>query len=403
MFVENPALAAGQGILVHQIVVDGDTLNNSPAEVKSVSISYVSGKHDQASITTKLTKKQAKDFLDKPILFTYGPKTRRDTFHGYVSVIRPSRKYQEDLIYDIICLGVTEPMQTGGKNFWTNRTVPEILGEVVTSHGLGFASESHPFRWPSLAQTGWSDWELVKKLAALCGFNVVTQRGVVRLIDAAKELRSTAPVAHLVKGDQILGDNRELLDFTPSEESTSIRKNIHPIYSYFDRDGVPQEKMAGDGELKRHVTSVPILSRDMAEVYAKAWERLTDFWVETAQARIKGNTRIFPGELVAVSLNGSSVIFNDYDGLWMVVGVTHTLTHNSFQTNLSLARDKVRLPANTSYKEFYSNVRYGRPRVLLDTSKTDSRWKSSWPHPVISTPSMDDPMPPTSTPPWIVG
>lgn len=407
MLVDNPALNVGSGILVHRVMVDDTAINASPAEVKSLAISFAANKHDQAVLTTKLTKSQAKEFLNQTVSITYGPTVKRDTFRGYIEVIRPSRKYQEDLIYDIVCLGVTQPMQTGETRFWTDRTAPSVASEVVLAHKLGFMSEGHGFVWPSLSQTGDSDWEVVTKAAALCGFVVVVTDGVVRLVDAEHQLRSAAPIVHLVKGDQVLDSGRELLDFTPEEESTSLRKNTRPSYAFFDRNagvGTTPREEEGDTQY-RYVTSYPVSSREMADVLISAWERSTEFWVESAKARTRGNARIKPGDLVAISLGTSSVIVNENDGLWFVVGVTHNLTHNSFQTELVLARDKVRKPSNTEYKDFYSNVQYGRPKVLVDSSGPSKKWKSSWPQAIIRPTRVDVPQAvfastPLSTP-WV--
>lgn len=402
-YVDNPALSANNGILVHRIMVDGVAINASPAEVKSIKVSLSINKHDQAVITTKLTRGQAQEFLDKIIMFTYGPLVKRTTFYGYVSVVNPSRKYQEDMIYDIICLGVTQPMQTGVSRFWSNTTAPAIAGQIVSEHNLGFISDGHGFEWPTMAQTYESDWEMTVSLAALCGFVVCVNNGVIRFIDAAKVIQTAAPIAHLVKGDQVLDTGRELLDFVPSEESPALRKNVKPSFGFFSPTGEPVTTAEDEDSTYRYNTSAVVLSQDMADVFLRSWERNTSYWVEKASARIKGNTQIATGDVVNISLSRSSVVYNDYDGLWLVSEVNHTLTYNSFQTDLKLVRDKYNKPVNTTYKDFYSNVTYGRPRLLIDDSMGDKKWKSSWGTPIIRTTSLDDypTSSSSSTKPWV--
>lgn len=378
LYTDNPALGANQAILVNRITVDGQTINASPAEIYSVSVSSHDLKHDQAVITTKLTKTQAKEFLDKTVSFSYGPVTNRGSFFGYVSVVSPSRSYQQDLTYDITCLGVTKPLQTGEPRFFRNRTGPEIAAEIVGAHRLGFYSDFHGFRWPSVGQTGESDWNLVCEVAVLCGFSVFVDQGVVRLVNSDHALRTQAPVVHLLKGDQVLDRGRELLDFNPVDKSTTLRPNIVPSYGYFNPSGDPAVTTNSESET-RLVTDVPILSKGMADTLVTAFQKSSQKWNQTASARIIGNPSIKPGMTVSIQLGGSSVVANDYDGVWLVKGVEHSLTHNSFQTNLSLGRDTKHRPTNTAFQQFYSNVSQGKPKVLLDSSNPDSkRWKSSW-------------------------
>jgi hypothetical protein len=118
----------------------------------------------------------------------------------------------------------------------------------------------------------------------------------------------------------------------------------------------------------------------MAEQYENAsWVNRINYWNNQATARVNGNASIVPGTVVPIQVSGIAgrTGTNDHDGTWLVRGVNHVLTHNSFQTELDLARDTTTLPINVITRNFWEpKYNNGTPKMNWDYEH--KRWTSSW-------------------------
>jgi uncharacterized protein involved in type VI secretion and phage assembly len=378
--INNPALNTLQQILIYDIEIDGELLNLTSSELKQVVISNVENQHESAIITTQLTKIQIDRFIGKPILFKFGPKSANKSFYGYVVSINPNQSYQQDTIVDISCLGPTLPMQSGKPRFYVNRTAPSVFGEIVKSHNLGCQVDSHPYLWPAIAQTAESDWEFIQTLATRLGYCIYIYEGVVRLVNPFRLLQETTVAHRFIKSDDVLDPSRQLLSFNPSTQSLRIRENVKPSYGYFD--GInPRLSQPLDITPYRLTTDTPIRDREMADVYSNSWKSRANFWNHQATARINGNAAIVPGVNVSVQISGSSSGRNQHDGTWLVRGVAHSFTNNSFQTSLQLARDAVSIhTSNIDGRWFFSKALQGYPKLVKALKENPPRttWESSW-------------------------
>jgi hypothetical protein len=199
-----------------------------------------------------------------------------------------------------------------------------------------------------------------------------------------------------------------LLEWSATTQSLDIRQNIRPSFGFFDgaspatsqrstSDGIqssfPQggpsdgtafqtTSVATAGSTNANLvspyrmrTDTPVHDRGMADTYSEAWQNRADFWNEHATARINGNASLPPGVNISVQVSGTPNGRNDYDGVWLVRGVKHVLTHTSFQTLLDLARDRTVLPVNANHQWFWNTPR-GNPKVIRDPMT--NKWKSSW-------------------------
>lgn len=378
--VNNAALNTLQQILVSNVEIDGELLNLSTSELKQVRISNTENRHEAAVITTQLTKTQIDRYINKTITFNYGPRFTGRTFYGYIIVINPNQDYQQDALVDIHCFGTTWPLQSGEPRFYTNRTAPSVFGDIVTSHNLGCQVDEHPYTWPALAQTEESDWEFLQTLATRIGYSIYVYNGVVRLVNPVRVMAETGVYQRFIRSDDVLDTTRQLLDFNPSTQSLRIRDNVKPSFGYFDGEVPTLTKPKGVLPYKMS-TDTPIKNRDMGQVYSEAWERRIDFWNQQATARINGDASIIPGINISIQVSGNTAGRNEYDGTWFVRGVEHSLTNNSFQTALDLARDDMteRL-INTDFRWFFTQANQGNPRLVkVEKGNPPSKfWESTW-------------------------
>lgn len=380
--VANPALSPNGVIAVGRITINEELLNKSQAELIQVVVTNGNGEHEEAIITTQLDKEKMDSLVDKVVTFTFGQRGGLHTFFGYVSRINPSRNYQTDTVADIVCLGTTWVLRTGRPRFFTNQQVPQVGAAIVSSGNLGYLANGGGYAWPSLAQSDDSDWAFLSDLAVRAGRMLVQRRGVVMLLDPLRILREEGPYLQLLKGDDILDTTRQLLDFQPTSTSANLRENVRPTFGYFQGGVASLTHPVGAPFVFN--ADFPVESKEMADAYDESWYRKVSFWNQSASARIQGNATITAGVMVSIHLTGTTQIRNDYDGMWLVTRVTHSITHNSFQTQLDLARDdkdQTQRRANVSsvFPGFFHGAKPGDPNVLLSVVDTgNKRWVSSW-------------------------
>jgi hypothetical protein len=404
--VNNPALNAIQQIPVYDIEVDGELINLSTSEIKQVRLQNSEGKHEAAAITTQLTKSQIDQFVGKPITFKYGSRVNVNTFYGYVITINPNQNYKQDALVDIACLGTTWTMQAGRPRTFTDTTVSSAFSSIVLPHKLGVQTDDHQYRWPSLAQTDESDWSYLQSLAHKVGYCVYVHKGIVRLVDPDRIIRDTGAFQHYVRSDDILDPSRQLIDFKPTTQSLRIRDNMKPVYGYFE-NGEPQVLGSLDVYPHRMTTDTPVKNYEMANVYSGAWDRRVDFWNHQATARISGNANIIPGINISIQLGNGFAGKNEHDGVWLVRGVEHSLTNNSFQTTLDLARDRINTRStNVNFSWFFANNVQGSPKLNIVEINDLKRWKSNWSSPELVTQTLAEkvvPINPITLPEDFVG
>jgi len=375
--LNNAAINNIQQILIRDITIDGELLNLSSSELRQVRISNMENSHEAAVITTQIAKTKISSYINKKIQFTYGPRRSSKTFYGYIITINVNQEYQQDAMVDILCLGPSWPMQSGTPKFFVDRTAPDVFAQIVTSYGLGCAIYTHPYNWPALAQTTESDWEFLQTLATRIGYVIYMYEGVVRLVDPLKLVGNTGVFSRYIRADDLLDPSRQLLDFSPITQSLKIRDNIKPSFGFFTGTEVSLSQSFIQGQPYKLSTDTPIRDKAMSTVYSDAWDIRPDFWNQQAAARINGDVQIIPGVNISIQVSSNSSGKNDYDGTWLVRGIEHSFTNNSFQTQLKLARDKNSvIRSNTESALFYTNRTQGLPRTIEDVSS--GSWKSTW-------------------------
>jgi hypothetical protein len=371
--VSDPALSALQRILVSRLEVDGEELVLSDSEIDWVGVSNEEGTHETAKITTLLTKGQTERFLDKTISFRYGRRAAPNTYEGYVVDISPNQEYQKDSIYDITCLGPTKVMQSGTPRFEVNKTVPQLFLEIVNGYDIGAQTDSHSFAWPALSQTNESDWQFINMLAARIGYTIYYYKGLVRMVKPSRVLRESPVFRSFIKGDDVLDPTRALFDWQAHTESPTLRENVVPSFGYFDGTTptlskpittIPYNFSAG----------IPVLSRAMVDAYTEAFQNSTALWNQSATARVNGDAALVAGVVISIQVSASPTAKSEFNGLWLVRGVRHSLTHTGFQTNLALTRDQRFVPVPEKSNWFWQGR--GKPQVLKDTAT--GMWRSSW-------------------------
>jgi hypothetical protein len=334
-----------------------------------------------ASGTSGTTDVRVESLVGQPVLFTYGVAPMIETFYGYILSVNPDQKFKQSLNYVITLVGATAVMQSLNRRFYTNVTDGELVQRLADRGSLGFSSNtSTVYRWPSIGVTSQTDWELAVALSERSACLLFNWGGVLRMDDPRRLFRDF-PFTTLVVSDDLLETDRRLLDFKPVSQS-EYQITTRPVeFFFFDRSGqvvsYQQPKPGYDGSHTPFGES-PVMSREEAELYGAMMNNSIERWLQSATARIKGDASIYPGVTVDVN-TGTRSSTAKFNGRWLVLQVSHSMTREAFNTELTLARPGDSIPAlsKSTFDPFWRSSTRGRPSLFL----RNGLWFSSWSNP----------------------
>lgn len=356
--------ASQAALPVSNVRVGGDVVALS---VQGLTIDVRPGKHEEAKLTLLTATPDVLSYRDKTVTFDWGVGGASDQFTGYVTAVSRPQGFQSQPNTQITCNGPSWVLSNGRPRFWVNQTTQAIANEIVTGAKLRLFFDDHWYTWQTYAQTDDSDWGLLQNLAGDLGYMVFTYRGTVRFLDPLMTLARSTPVARLAKSTNLLDSSQALIDFQPVAVSENDRSVQKPSLAWLGMDGaVPVNRGSGKFAATEYMADA-----ERARLVTEMIDRSTTYWTAGAQARVRGTTSIYPGAVVDVQTGASSTVRDANDGLWLVVGLTHSIDSSSFTTMLYLVRDGVRSSVQaTDSSQFWTQARQPRPRVTL----IDGKW-----------------------------
>jgi hypothetical protein len=273
-----------------------------------------------------------------------------------------------------------------------------MIAQIATEAGLGFNDEYHNDnnQWRQLAQTSETDWEMILNLADRLGARIVYERGVIRLINyldisfrqlASRFYTSKTNITLLDKTDEQAGT---VVEYVPTNMSVRDPSYRSPTLSYLSSKRAvmlsppmqsstaqPTVGASSQGALlvSRFATDYPANSQQEAEAYQSGYYQPP--WNEEGQLRVTGDALMMPGLIIQVMSSGKGLTMSaDYDGVWYVRGVTHSLgTHGRFWSTLDIARTAARGSNWYQPQPFWLRDKRGAP-VLR--SNGAGQWISNW-------------------------
>lgn len=339
------ATLAGNVLFNNQIAVPINVLNPT-GETRTISIEQLS---------------------EQPIRFVMGVDPDVSFFAGYVTGVNPTNRFKQGIDFEIEMSGASIVLQQSNRYFDSDSKLFDIIKRRTESVELTLFCDNHPYTFPTMGQTEESDWEFILALSSLVGYSVFTWGPVIRVCDPYKIL-ATAPKKRLVFSDNVLDNEKSLMDLYIEESSPNLWRTQELEAYYFDTGGVvtplPQTK---DPNKKYNPISNIFADADGYRYAVESVGKQIDRWRYKATARIKGDTSIYPGMMVQLD-TGAQTGTTAYNGNWLVTDVEHSMNRTAFDTNLTLTRPAVR-PNQTgsTFQHFWSDFNSAQPRIILRT------------------------------------
>lgn len=356
-------------------------LGGNPLDIRVAEASVVSmdGQHDVAKIkATSPTLENTEGMVDSTLSFFWGVSPRSESFSGYVmQVAEDSGGATGALTFDMTVFGATKAMFEGSPQFWTDKQIPSAVRDLASKNRLGFYGHPHTHLWTALAQTNETDWAMANALTNRLGWRLWSRHGCLLCYDPLVLFRDSGSYCRLVMGTpEDASADRYLLDFQPSELSSTDKELLGSQLGYFSGNTVQIIKEPGEFKGYRFDTSTVIENADAATAYVEASSNNLDAWKQSALARTWGDADIHPGMCVEVVTTNRRYLKAKYDGKWLVRGTSHQMDRQQYQTMLYLVRPSSKAAVGVMpYLPFWrsTDVSAAKPFLSID----EGQWVSS--------------------------
>jgi hypothetical protein len=174
-----------------------------------------------------------------PVTFTFQSEKVKATWKGYVysPVSKNTLKANNT---DVVCVGASYLLKDADQQIYTNVTADQCISKIAKKHGMTAVTQRHPRKFASLTQTGVSDWQFCRRLAAQTGFALRADNTTIIFMSKDKlynDHKKSAPYFFYVdnpqggvvnKSDRNLGT---ILNFEayPSDESPELEVSLDRV------------------------------------------------------------------------------------------------------------------------------------------------------------------------------
>lgn len=357
---------------VSTVFINGEPLHESI--VRKVVINEEVYKHQSAVIDITYASSNLENLKYQPIYFRYGSNPGFGHFWGYIKDASKAQPFQKDVNITITCLGYTWDMRTPNNRMWVNTSLQNVADDINFEHKMGTYFPDHWYRPRRVAQAQSTDWGMSVEVAKVADRVLVARRGVLRFVDVLDELeKGTALRVYNKSLDTLDPQDKGLLDFSASTSVLTDEDELSIRMGYFSSDGevhVVSDPDRPDVE-KKNLIGHYVNNEEDAKALS---ELVSDTKADTATARLRGDGTVCAASVIAVDTGSKRVGNTDsLDGLWFVTAVTQSIDEGTFQTHVSLIRDKYRRPTGKRY-EYYDGDNRAQPELRL----LNEKWVSSW-------------------------
>jgi len=286
------------------------------------------------------------DYQNKGVLLTLNTGANYScSFSGYVTDVHPVSRTYQGLVNNspfqtatIVCLGASYAMRGKKNRVWDSYTLAAVAEDLCSTYGFSLDVPKDPLVYSPIAQVQESDWQFLVRYAKMLGY-VVTAHGT--------HIHIFNPYC---ASDRAVSFNRLTTiratqgDIAPAPGQVSEFRGTFTDDN-FDNDTVITVRQNGTefdvSSQGKHENALVVHNRlnHMVDNYDAAVRMIETSRKQSydyhAHAKVSGLAGCYPGGVVDLDNYNA-----DFDGLWYVKGVKHTVSSGAFVTDLELCRNK---------------------------------------------------------------
>lgn len=309
--------------------------------------------HDMLTmVATGLPPSAVLSFVNAPVSVEWRHgSTTGHSFRGYVTHVKPSFEGTAGLVnsspfqtVEIVCLGASFTMKGKKNRLWENVSLSGIVSSICLDHRFSHEVPRDTFRFFRVVQSGESDWEFLKRLCHDLGYSMTLHGTHLHIFDrltavgrniSRHRLRVPGKTTAAVDQGQILKMDATVGYLTPEGNS-----NTDKISVLDNRGAVStitrKPPTSGTGVRLESLFTDEVSGTSLSVDYARKTlaARARNKFPFHARLELTGTSGILPGGFVEISEFSA-----EFDGLWYVTDIRHTLTRDKYYTELSVIKD----------------------------------------------------------------
>ena len=333
-------------------------INNVEVNYTSITklvIDLAANKHDVVYLhIAGIPPKAITDYIDAAVsvTVTLGP-GRTTEFRGYVLYLEPEAISGSSIVNNspfqltrIVCFGASVDMKGTKTRVWENASVVTIAKEMADVYGFSLDVIDDGFKIPRIVQAKQSDWEFLNKFCSTYGYLISVNGTHMHIWDPFKAIGRrpsyevlTAPISSAnTSPGSILKFNGTFGYLTPEGVSwnysvDSIDDSGKIVTSTGDHTD-PEFSWSGVGHESKYSSALHSSALSVGEAQKLVAAEIRKKLPFNAVVEANSTIGTIPGGIVKIEGYKSN-----FEGLWYVKTVRHTIGGASCVTTLNISRD----------------------------------------------------------------
>lgn len=327
---------------------------NQPKFIYSAEFRQARYEHETVIVTFFDWKFDYKDIeFGTPVYIELSSLESKREFYGYVHHVNPQKSPGTNHI-EVVFIGASMVMKETSQKVYKNITADKVIEQIAKKHKFIVNAVPHPRVYQQIAQAGYTDWELMVKLAKQSGYSLRVQNTELYfqpMLDDFTKYRQQAPSFAMnnsndVSGSSIysfkpfIGENIQYEDAQKAAVSVSGVDNFNrqEMAITKQKNSRKTRKRSKVESFDKFDTHVVATDQEIAKYEAEAADNRNVFPYR-ATLEVIGSPDLKPNMPIYLSGVGSS-----YNGYWVILRVEHTIVETernrqTFTTKLEVGID----------------------------------------------------------------
>lgn len=331
------------------------SIGNVPVNYQSlmhISMGYATDQHDVAKITMAgIPSSLITEYVGKSVYIKIETgSTYVSEFWGTIQNSKPTHvtskgMVNHSLFQEVVftCLGCSYAMRGSTTRVWGNITLEELARTFCDKYGFSLDVPYDPPIFNNLIQSAESDWQVLVRYCHNMGYCLTVHGTHMHIFDPHKAAgrlislhRISTPISSSVKPHpgQVVSFDGNFARLAADGEYIDAVATVHTdggnVYDVTTSDMLGKSAPATFSNPMTVVTDNHLQAERLVDSEYKA---VYDY---SAEATVLGAAGILPGGIINLDKYNA-----EFDGLWLVDGVSHSVRSGSFTSTIKLLRNKV--------------------------------------------------------------
>lgn len=323
--------------------------------INTVELDLCINKHDTLTIHLNgIPSKAITDYVNAPVRFLLSSGAgRSQEFVGYVLYVEPEYNssapiVNQSMFYSakVVCFGASVGMKSTRSRVWGSTTLYKIAQEIAARYKFSISIVRDEFIIRNAVQANESDWEFLVRMCETYGHSMTVHGTHMSIWDPFQAIGRRPSFERLVPNNSYAGATPGgIIEFkgtfgylTPDGESYKYKISTvddnGTVVMVSDSETGPVPSWSGSGETPTYISTITDSATSIGEGQKLIEAERKKNFAFNAHVVIAAGSGIVPGGIVSVEGYESN-----FEGLWYVRDVKHTVVGSSYSTELLISRD----------------------------------------------------------------